>query len=67
VPVFGTHAEGDLRAPPLHTKRRPRWTIVCRWAEVMAGQLNSTGEGSVASAGANDNAPLSVEDAVRLP
>jgi hypothetical protein len=44
-----------------------RRTIVRRWAEVMAGQLNSTGEGSVEPVGANDNVPLPVEDAVRLP
>ncbi|UQR65392.1 WcaI family glycosyltransferase [Bradyrhizobium sp. C-145] len=55
--------EGRKRA----LERWDRWTIVRRWAEVMAGESNSTGKKESGSAGANDNVALPVEDAVRVP
>ncbi|RXG85996.1 WcaI family glycosyltransferase [Bradyrhizobium vignae] len=52
--------EGRKRA----LDRWDRRTIVLRWAEVMAGESNSTGKEESESAGANDNVALPVEDAV---
>jgi colanic acid biosynthesis glycosyl transferase WcaI len=55
--------EGRKRA----LDRWDRRTIVRRWAEVMAGESNSTGNEESGSAGANDNVALPAEDAVRVP
>ncbi|WP_247991964.1 hypothetical protein [Bradyrhizobium sp. 186] len=55
--------EGRKRA----LDRWDRRTIVRRWAEVMAGESNSTENEESGSAGANDNVALPVEDAVRAP
>lgn len=55
--------EGRKRA----LDRWDRRTIVRRWAEVMAGESNSTENEESGSAGANDNVPLPVEDAVHAP